>query len=240
MYCQTIRKNKNTIVVNDLCLIVIDGLHPEHLKAINKEIYETGIRLDQKKPDVKIKKTAKNGIRIGRTVYTPGLNDDTIKGILKEFRINNAEVLIRTPITADQFIDCVENNKKYMNSIIIINKSDLLSKDQKNKLKKSLKPDLFISAEKQKNLNELKELIFDRLDLIRLYLKEPRKPADMDVPLIVFKNSTIRDICLKLHRDFKDKFRFARVWGKSAKFDGQKVSLPHKLIDKDILELHIR
>jgi hypothetical protein len=224
----------------DLCLRVIDGLHPEHLDAITKEIYETGIRLNQKKPDVKIRKTAKDGVRIGRTVRTPGLDDETIKGILKEFRINNADVLIRTPITADQFIDCVENNKKYMSSIIIVNKSDLLTEEQKEKLKKTIKPDLFISAQNDKNLDNLKELIFERLELIRLYLKEPKKLPDMEVPLIIFEGFTIGDVCEKLHRDFKDKFKFARIWGKSAKFEGQKVSLPHVLQDEDVLELHIR
>lgn len=224
----------------DLCLRVIDAIHPEHLESINKEIYETGIRLNQKKPDVKIKKTAKDGIRIGRTVYTPELDDETIKGILKEFKLNNAEVLIRTPINADQFIDCVEDNKKYMSSIIIINKADLLTDEEKKWVTKELKPDLFISAQQKIGLEELKDLIIERLELIRLYLKEPGKVADTQVPLIIFKDSTIEEVCLKLHRDFKDKFKFARVWGKSAKFEGQKVSLPHVLQDEDILELHVR
>ncbi|PLW79332.1 GTP-binding protein [Candidatus Woesearchaeota archaeon] len=223
----------------DLCLIVLDGTQPSQLPSIKKEIYETGIRFS-KKPDVKIRKTAKDGIRIGRTVQTPELDDVTVKGILKEFRINNAEVLIRTPISADEFIDCVEDNKKYMSVVLVVNKADMLSEEQKKKMKKNLKPDLFISAQKKIGLNELREFIFDRLDLIRLYLKEPSKPADMDEPLIAFKNSTIEKICIKLHRDFKDKFKFARIWGKSAKFDGQKVSLPHVLQDQDVLELHMR
>lgn len=224
----------------DLCLRVIDALHPEHLEVINKEIYETGIRLNQKKPDVKIRKTAKDGIRIGRTVYTPELNDETIKGILKEFKMNNAEVLIRSPINMDQFLDCVANNKIYMNSVIVINKADLLTPEQKKHIQKTIKPDLFISAQKKENLDQLKDHIFDRLELMRIYLKEPANPPDMEIPLIVFDNFTVKDVCNKLHRDFVDNFKFARIWGKSAKFDGQKINLPHKLQDQDVLELHIR
>lgn len=224
----------------NLCLIVLDGNFPEHYNAIKKEIYETGIRLDQKKPDVKIRKTAKDGIRIGRTVYTPELDDTTIKAILKEFRINNAEVLIRSKINADQFLDCIEENKVFMNSVTIINKSDTLTKEQKEYIKKTIKPDLFISAQKKENLEKLKDVIYKRLELMELYLKEPGKPADMEEPLIVFENFTIEDVCNKLHRDFVTKFKFARVWGKSAKFPGQKLSLNHTLKPKDILELHIR
>jgi hypothetical protein len=58
--------------------------------------------------------------------------------------------------------------------------------------------------------------------------------------MIIFKDCTVKDVCEKLHRDFVSKFKFCRVWGKSAKFDGQKLSLHHVLKDGDILELHMR
>ena len=51
--------------------------------------------------------------------------------------------------------------------------------------------------------------------------------------------ATIKTMCEKLHKDFVSKFRFARVWGDSAKFGGQKFMFGHKLKDKDIVELHI-
>ena len=98
-----------------------------------------------------------------------------------------------------------------------------------------------ISADKKKHLNQMQELIFQRLNLIRIYLKEPRKPADMEEPLIMFKDCTIKDVCNKLDKDFVDKFKFSRIWGKSAKFDGQKIlKLIHVLKDKDVLELHMK
>jgi len=46
-------------------------------------------------------------------------------------------------------------------------------------------------------------------------------------------------VCSKLHKDFVAKFRFARVWGKSTKFPGQRLMLGHKLEDGDILEIHL-
>ena len=70
--------------------------------------------------------------------------------------------------------------------------------------------------------------------------KEPAKPADMEIPLIMFRNCTVGNVCSKLHKDFVKKFKFARVWGKSVKYDGQKViKLKHELRDQDIVELHI-
>ena len=35
------------------------------------------------------------------------------------------------------------------------------------------------------------------------------------------KPVTIRSVCEHIHRDFVKKFKYARVWGKSAKFPGQ-------------------
>lgn len=224
----------------DLCMIILDSLHPEHLNSIKQEIYETGIRINMKKPDVKIKKTSKDGIRIGRTVPTPDLDDETINSILRAFRINNAEVLIRSTVDQDEFIDCIQENKKYMPAIIVLNKMDLISKEELDKMKKKLDIDIAVSGHSMVNLDKLKDLIFQRLELIRLYLKEPGKEADMKEPLIIFKDSSIKDVCEKLHREFVSKFKFARVWGKSAKFGGQKLSLSHVLKDNDVLELHIR
>ena len=71
-------------------------------------------------------------------------------------------------------------------------------------------------------------------------MKEPGKEPDLDIPLIIAKKSTVRDVCSKLHKDFISKFKFCRIWGESAKFPGQKQSLKHILKDKDILEIHLR
>ena len=99
--------------------------------------------------------------------------------------------------------------------------------------------DAFISAEKGYGIENLKKLIFKSLNLISIYLKEPGKPTDMEEPLIMRKDSTISLLCKKLHRDFMSRFRFARVWGKSAKHEGQQVHLNHVLADDDVVELHM-
>ena len=85
----------------------------------------------------------------------------------------------------------------------------------------------------------MKQTIFDRLQLIRIYLKEIGKKADMEEPIIMKTDSTVQDVCEKLHRDFVSKFRFARVWGKSAKFPGQKFTLKHVLHDSDVVEIRL-
>jgi hypothetical protein len=228
-----------TLQSADLILVLLDVHSPQYLKVILKEINDFHVRINQRKPDVKIKKTSKGGIRIGKTVKLTHLDNKTIKEILRTFRINNADVVIREDITDDQFIDVVEANKLYVPAIIVFNKIDTVSEEELDKLKEKYLPDLCISAQKKDHIIELKELIFRKLDLIRVYLKEPAKNPDMEVPLIMSRNSSIGDVCNKLHRDFFKKFKFARVWGPSAKFGGQKLMTKHVLKDEDILELHI-
>ena len=108
-----------------------------------------------------------------------------------------------------------------------------------NKVKKELNADIAVSAEEDINIEALKELIFEKLNFIRIYMKEPGKDADTNEPLIIFKNATIENICNKLHKDFISRFKYARIWGVSAKHPGIKVGLKHILKDKDILEVHL-
>lgn len=223
----------------DLILILIDSQKPEHHKAILKEVYDSGVRINENIPVIKIMKKSRDGIKIGRTVKTE-LDDQTIKDILKEFRIMNADVVLRSNPTIDQFIDAIEGNKIYIPAVTAVTKLDLLDEKQIEKINKEVNPDIFISARDNINMERLKEIIFEKLRLIRIYLKEIGKEADMQEPLIIKQGATIRDVCSRLHKDFVNKFKFARVSGPSSKFPGQKFMLDHVMKDKDILEIHLR
>ncbi|MBI5072961.1 50S ribosome-binding GTPase [Candidatus Woesearchaeota archaeon] len=225
----------------DMVLFIIDVNRPEGLSVLQQEVYDANIRVNQRKPDVKIVKKTRGGVCIGKTVACPDLDNKTIEGICKEMRLNNVDVVIRTPITADQFIDVIEGNKHYLPGIIVLNKIDMVSPDELELLKLNLKPDICMSADRKINTEALKDIIFDRLNLIRIYCKQIGKKADLDVPLIMKKGSTLNDMCQKLHKDFVSKFRFAKIWGTSVKFNAQPIlKLTHVIQDKDVVELHIK
>jgi uncharacterized protein len=222
----------------DLILVLVDVNHPSHYNAIMKEIHEAHIRMNKVKPELYITKKSKDGINIGKTVPI-NIDNDTIKAILRTYKIVNADVLIRSKVDVDGLIDAIEGNKRYIKGLVCLTKTDTVSKERVEEVKKKLNADVTISAIKEENIADLKETIFKKLDLIRVYLKEPNKEADLKEPLIIKRDSTIGDVCHKLHQDFIKKFKFARIWGKSAKFPGQRLMLTHVLKDKDILELHI-
>ena len=223
----------------DLVLIVVDATAPQHYPAIIREVWESRIRLNKKKPEVYIKKKSKGGIQIGKTVKL-NVDDDTLKKIMREFKLVNAEVLIRSKIDIDDFIDCIETGRKYLPALTCVTKADLVSKRELKKVMKLVNGDIAVSAELDKGISKLREIIFQKLDFMRVYMKEPRKEADMIKPMIIQKGSTVGDVCRKTHKDFVKRFKFSRVWGESAKFPGQRLMMKHVLKEGDILELHIR
>lgn len=223
----------------DLVLFVIDALHPEHYPALKKEVYDVGIRVDERKPVVKIAKKPKDGLSISSTVPLTHVSIETLEAILKEFKLINADVVIRDDVTIDQFIDALEGNRQYIQSLVCISKADLTSPEQKKELKARFPNSVFVSSQTGEGVEELKERIFDSLGFVRIYLKEVNKAPDLEEPLILKQPATIRSVCQNIHRDFVKKFRFAKIWGEGAKFPGQQFrKLDKELEDGDIVEIH--
>ena len=226
----------------DLLLFMIESKNIEHLDIMLKELYNSGIRLNQIKPDIVIKKTGQGGLVIKSTVKLTNISTKTIKSISSEY-ITNGEINIREDIDEDQLIDVFISNRIYVPSIVVINKKDLVNNDKLEydikKVKNKGWKVIAISASKKQGLEDLKEMIFNQLELIRIFMKPVGKNPDFNEPLILKKGKNVEDACKKLHKDFIKKFRYAQIWGESAKYPGQKVGLNHILKDKDIITITI-
>ncbi len=222
----------------DLVLFVLDVFQPQHHPVLTQELYDAGIRLNQKRPDVVIKRQDRGGVTISSTVELE-MSEDLIKTILGEYKIHNAHVLIRENINMDQLIDIVMDNRVYIPAVVVVNKLDMADEHTLRKCKELFPDATYISADKEKNLMEVRDVIYDALDFIRVYLKPQGGPADFEEPLIVRNGTTIGDVCDRLHRDFRRKFRYSLIWGTSAKHPGQRAGLDHVLHDKDLLTLII-
>ena len=228
----------------DLILILLDVFQPDHLGAIEKELYAAGIRINQDPPRVSIKKTGRGGVNLVSNIELTKLDEETVRSVLNVNGIHNAHVIIHEDVDVNQFIDVVMGNRIYIPSLVIQNKVDMVERHGKHannmfaKLNANINREFIpISAENATNLEKVREEIFKKLNLIRIYLKPQRGKPDYEEPMIVRRGSRIGDICNKLHRDFKDKFRYAKIWGTSVKFGGQKKGLEHVLYDRDVLTI---
>jgi len=99
-------------------------------------------------------------------------------------------------------------------------------------------PLISVSAREGTGMEELKDQIFEALEIIRVYTKTPSQKPDLNDPIILDRGSTLEDAAEEVHKDFKAKLRYARVWG-SGKHDGIMVKRDHILQDGDIVELHV-
>lgn len=223
----------------DLVLIMLDVFQLVHYNVLLEELFAAGIRVDSRPPEVTIRKKARGGIIVSSTVDV-GLEEDTIKSIMGEYRIHNANIVIRENINIDMLIDAILGNRKYIPSIIVINKIDLADEYTLRGCKEKFPDALLVSADKKTHIDELKELFYQKLGFIRIYMKPQGELPDMDEPMIIRYGSSIGDVCDKLHRDFKKRFRYAQVWGDSAKHKGQRVGLEHTMYDGDILTIILR
>ncbi len=125
--------------------------------------------------------------------------------------------------------------------LVLGNKVDVVDGDEVIQLIQELIPDcptiLPVSANTGENLGEFKYLVFQRLNVIRVYTKKPGKQPDMGRPFILPHGSTVYQLAESIHKDIADNLRTAKVWG-SSKFDGQAVNHDYVLSDRDIVELN--
>ncbi len=238
----------------NLVLIMLDIWNPPHihLDIIEKELYDVGIRLDQFPPLISVYKTQSGGIALTTTVSPLSyIDEDIVKSVFKEFKINNALCTTHQDVNVDQLIDVLAGNRAYIPSVVVCNKMDISTPEQEKfleELEKKGKYIIRISAETGLRLEDLREEIYQRLKLINVFLKPKGSKADLVEPMVVPENSTVGEIAQRIHRDFINKFRYAFVshaekdkYGKLKIFGKKyKVGLKHVLKDYDVLQINIR
>ena len=227
----------------DLVLFVVSPFEVERYDRLREELRENKIRLDVEPPKVSVTRAGKGGIKVNASVDLD-LEEETIAEVLREHGVVNADVSIREPVDVDRLIDGVVDNRVYRPSLVAVNKADLIEGDYAETVREELRshgidPDdaIFLSAEEGKGLDALKEAIWEKLGLIRVYMDKPGRGPDFEEPLVLTEGATVGEACEKLGGDLEERFRFARVTGPSAKHDEQQVGRDHVLADEDVLRV---
>jgi uncharacterized protein len=221
----------------DLVVMMIDATKTLFQKQLLEEELEAmGIRLNKSPPNIYVKKLERGGVSFNATVPQSALNEQLVTHILKEYKMHNAEVLVREDVTIDQFIDVLDGNRKYIPCLYVYNKIDRVSIEEIERLLKEPQS-VVVSCELNLNLDYLKEMIWESLNMTRVYSKKPGEFPDLDVPIVLRSGATIEDFCHCLHRDLASIFKYALVWGISVKHNPQKVGLSHVLEEGDVIQI---
>jgi len=222
----------------DLILLVLDVFQPDQISTLKKELYEMGIRVDTRPPNVTIERSSEGGLSITAACALTKLSEPTIRAILNVYKIHHGNVIIREDISDDQLIDVVARNRRYVPAQVVLNKMDLVGAKYVEEVKKRIGEDFIpISADQNLNIDRLKEAIYNRLNFIRIYLKPRNGEPDFDEPLTVTAGSTIADVCARIHRTFEGKAKYALVSGPSVRFSSQRVGMDHIVQDRDVVTI---
>ena len=180
-----------------------------------------------------------NGIKI-QMIEIPSIGSENFDSGI----IHTADCIILV-ITSLEEIKKIEPyiSKSTGKRIIVLNKSDLFSNEQKRKINETFKskkiPGILISSFTNEGIEELKTLIIKDTGMIRIYTKEPGKQHSPN-PLTLKNGSTIKDVAESIRTGFSKQVKEAKITGPSSKFPNQKVGLTHILKDLDIVEFHTR
>jgi hypothetical protein len=221
----------------NVILIVLDAMKPlTHKRKIEHELHGFGIRLNQEPPHIVFRKKDKGGLNY--QTKDKSLDHDTVKAVLNEYKIHNADINVRCDkVTVDMLIDVIEGNRIYMPCLYVLNKIDGISLEELDLLDKC--PHYVpISAAKEWNFDELLEKVWDYCSMIRIYTKPKGQIPDYTAPVIMHnKSPTIKTFCNRLHKSIMSQFKYAWVWGRSVKHQPQKVGKDHKLLDEDVVQI---
>jgi small GTP-binding protein len=191
-------RGRQVIAVAKTChliFIVLDVNKPlTDKRVIENELEGFGIRINKEPPNIVFKKKDKGGLNITSTVPLSHIDHDEIKAVMNEYRINSADIAIRCDATIDDLIDVLEaKSRSYIPVVYALNKIDSISIEELDLLYR-IPNACPISSEHGWNVDELLELMWDKLQLKRVYTKPKGKQPDYSTPVVLRRNaSTIED-----------------------------------------------
>ena len=149
----------------------------------------------------------------------------------------------KTRLAAESSLDEEDVGLAFTKTFFLANKMDDPEAVARLELFREICPIPFrefkVSANQVETLEELRNAIYESLDVIRVYTKDPKKKeADMDRPFTLSHGDTLYDLAELIHKDYAKKLKSGKVWG-SAVHDGTVVKGEYVLNDRDIVEVHV-
>ena len=217
----------------------------EQLSLILGEMEKTRILVSKPKGRVEIERKFMGvGLRIILIGRLANCTMRDVEELLRSYRVADAIVKISGEANLDEVEDAIFESTVYKPAVIVANKIDLEGSEANLKLLESYVGDklpiLAASCEKKYYLEKLGETMFNVLNIIRVYTKEPNEKEFSKKPFILKRDSTVYNLAKNIHSDFSKKFSFAKVWAKRLVFSPQKVGSAFVLEDGDIVEIHVK
>lgn len=229
----------------DMVLMVLDassGKSEQQRRLLEHELEVCGLRLNRQPPNISFRKKAAGGISVNFMAKAPSISEKDICDVLHEYRIHNADVLVREDLTVDDFCDVIEGNRHYVKCLYVYNKIDHTSLEEVERI--SSQPHCTVLSTYMKlNYDGLVARIWEYLQLVRVYTKKRGQPPDLSDPLVLTAGrhgTTVEAACMQLHKSLVENHDYTFVWGQSVKHSPQRTGLSHALADEDVVQIMVK
>lgn len=220
----------------DLIVFVIDAAKADNeIKTLTEELHTFGIRVNEEPPKIDITPLVRGGVTIDTSCPQTHLDIDFMLSLANANKFRSGHIHLREDATVDRFIDAFHvKNLKYIPAMYVYNKIDTQTIEEIDRLAHKDRS-VVASVIFNLNLDLISQTIYKNLNITRVYTKPPGGPPDFKEAVLLRNSTTVKDLCLHIHRDLVDNFKGAQVWGSSVKRPGQLVGLSHVLEDEDVV-----
>jgi len=227
-----------------LILMVDLSMDPvEQFCMLHSELEQAGIMIEKPEGEVEIiRRSAGIGLQMIGGGVLVGCTLEDVRRMLANYRINSALIKIQGKVTLETLEESLFSSLVYKPTILVANKLDMPGAEENlTRLRAFMKdreiPILPVSCKDKRGLERLGDQIFQMLRIIRVYPKEPGVKEPSSKPLVIEEGATVIEAAKRLHSKLYKEFRYARIWGPSAKYPGQRVGSSHILRDGDVIEI---
>jgi ribosome-interacting GTPase 1 len=235
----TLARNADGIIL----MIDLSRNPKEQFSLILQNLDKAGILTRKPRARVMIERTHTGaGLKV---ILLGSLLDTTIKDVehlIKSYGIHDATIKIQGKATLDDVEDAIFEGIVYRPALVIANKIDI-APSHANEMTDHAEGEMRVipvSCTTKINVERLGQEIFDMLDIVRVYTKEPNDKIHSMKPFTIENGSTIYDLAKRIHSDFYERFSYAKVWSPRLRFSPQKVGGTFVLEDGDIVEIHTK
>jgi ribosome-interacting GTPase 1 len=224
-----------TIVLkSDLILLILQGADPlEEFNLLKKVLGRLGIYVASKNSIASFKSLKAGGITVLNN--SRFLSNEQVKVFLNERGFDSGIVSL-AEFASTYTLESTIRGLRRKNFLILF-------KDYGEE--GSLARQLEVPEESLMNMEDFREgkpldIIFKASEVIRVYLKPPSSSNPSSKPMLVNKDTTVRELASMIHAGLSEELKYARLWRGGFGSTPVRVNASSSLMDKDVVELRTR
>ncbi|MDW8004508.1 MAG: GTPase [Thermofilaceae archaeon] len=222
----------------DALALVVDATRDmtSQLSYIESMLRAKGITIREEKKRVIIEKRSSGGVNLigGR------LKPSEVANLLRDYGIYHALVWLTDDATLDDIEAAVLEMTAFKPAIIIVTKAEAAPEalDEAEPYLSKFKTLVFDSSKVEIVKNEIGKYLFQTLELIRIYTKNPKNGEISARPLVVRKGARVEEVARRIHSRLYKDFKYALIWNdRRLKFSPVRVGRDFELDDLDVIEI---